>query len=94
MGGARCARLAGAARITVTDLVDEPVAVARAIGADETTNISQQPDRLAAFETAADRRQSIKVHAHFWSAGRSTRRPFRDRLAAARCRVGRIICRI
>jgi L-idonate 5-dehydrogenase len=47
---AMAARLAGAARIVCTDLVDEPLAVARAIGADEAINVRQEPERLAAYE--------------------------------------------
>lgn len=44
------ARLAGAARVTVTDLVDQPLEVARAMGADEVINVATAPERLAAYE--------------------------------------------
>lgn len=50
---AAAARRAGAARVCVTDLFDEPLAIARAMGATETVNVKTQADRLAAFE--ADR---------------------------------------
>ncbi len=46
---AAAARAAGAARICVTDLVDEPLAIARAMGATETINITNEPERLAAL---------------------------------------------
>jgi L-idonate 5-dehydrogenase len=46
---AAAARLAGAARVCVTDLFDEPLAVARAMGASETVNVRTQPDRLREF---------------------------------------------
>jgi L-idonate 5-dehydrogenase len=44
------ARHAGAGRITVIDLVDEPLQVARALGADEVINVATEPDLLAAYE--------------------------------------------
>lgn len=44
------ARLAGAARITCTDLADEPLAIAAAIGAAETINVARAPERLQAYE--------------------------------------------
>jgi len=47
---AAVARLAGAARICVTDLLDEPLLTARAMGATETVNVRTQADRLGAFE--------------------------------------------
>ncbi|MDB5589845.1 L-idonate 5-dehydrogenase [Enterovirga sp.] len=47
------ARLAGAARITVTDLAEEPLRIAREIGAAETIRVGQEPDGLARYE--ADR---------------------------------------
>lgn len=43
-------RRAGASFVAVTDLVDEPLALARAAGADETVNVGTEPERLAAFE--------------------------------------------
>lgn len=43
-------RHAGASFVAVTDLVDEPLALARAAGADETVNVGTAPERLAAFE--------------------------------------------
>ena len=44
------ARYAGAARITVTDIAPEPLAVARAIGADETIDVLAEPERIAAYQ--------------------------------------------
>ena len=46
---AAVARLAGAARICVTDLFDEPLAIARAMGATEVVNVRAQPERLEAL---------------------------------------------
>ena len=43
-------RHAGASLIAVTDLVDEPLALARQAGADETINVATAQERLAAFE--------------------------------------------
>jgi L-idonate 5-dehydrogenase len=43
-----CARAAGAARITVTDLAAPPLAVARQVGADATINAADEPDRVEA----------------------------------------------
>jgi L-idonate 5-dehydrogenase len=54
--GALCiiaARLHGAGEITVTDIVDQPLERARAVGADRTINVADDPDALAAF--AADK---------------------------------------
>ena len=54
--GALCAmvaRRAGAREIVVTDLLDEPLAVLRRIGADRTLNIAEDPDGLMPF--AADK---------------------------------------
>jgi L-idonate 5-dehydrogenase len=45
------AKLAGAAQITVTDIASEPLAVARAIGADETIDAAAEPDRIEAYST-------------------------------------------
>lgn len=44
------ARLAGAGQITVTDLHDEPLEIARAMGATRAVNIATDPDELLAFE--------------------------------------------
>ena len=41
------ARLHGAAEIIVTDVVDEPLAVAMKVGADRTVNVMTDPDALA-----------------------------------------------
>lgn len=41
-------RHAGASRITVTDIADPPLAVARRVGADETVNVSAEPERIEA----------------------------------------------
>ncbi|MEM1376622.1 MAG: L-idonate 5-dehydrogenase [Pseudomonadota bacterium] len=50
--GALCvlaARDAGAAEIVVTDLSDEPLAYAKAVGARRVINVSQEPDALAEY---------------------------------------------
>lgn len=47
------ARRAGAAEIVITDIVDAPLAVARAVGADRTINVEAEPDGLAVY--AADK---------------------------------------
>ncbi len=47
---AAAARLAGATRVCVSDLIDEPLAIARAMGATETVNGRTEPGRIAAFE--------------------------------------------
>src|SRR5690606_9315002 len=44
------ARAAGAAHVTVTDVVDPPLRVALAVGADETINAARAPERIAAYE--------------------------------------------
>ncbi len=44
------AKLAGASEITVTDLHDEPLQIARAMGATHTVNIATEPDKLEVFE--------------------------------------------
>ena len=41
------ARYAGAAEIVVTDVVDEPLAIARRLGVDRAVNIAAEPDALA-----------------------------------------------
>jgi len=46
---AAAARLAGAARVCASDLLDEPLAIARATGATETVNARTQPERIAEF---------------------------------------------
>ena len=46
---ALAARKAGADHITITDLEDEPLAVARRLGVDETINVAHQGDRLEAY---------------------------------------------
>ena len=43
------ARLAGAREIVATDLVPEPLAIARAMGADRTHALQAEPDALAAY---------------------------------------------
>ncbi|BCP54732.1 L-idonate 5-dehydrogenase [Kaistia sp. 32K] len=43
------ARFHGAAEIIVTDVVDEPLAFARKLGADRTINIATEPEALAAL---------------------------------------------
>ncbi|GJD50337.1 L-idonate 5-dehydrogenase (NAD(P)(+)) [Methylobacterium crusticola] len=44
------ARLAGARRVVCTDLAAAPLAIAREIGAAETVNVAEAPERLAAYE--------------------------------------------
>jgi L-idonate 5-dehydrogenase len=44
------ARLAGAAEVVVTDLFDQPLQVARAMGATDVVNIVKEPERLVQFE--------------------------------------------
>jgi L-idonate 5-dehydrogenase len=41
-------RAAGAAHVTVTDIADPPLRVARDVGADETINVVRAPDRIDA----------------------------------------------
>lgn len=43
------ARLGGAARICVTDLFDEPLDIARQMGATEVINVAREPDRLSSL---------------------------------------------
>jgi L-idonate 5-dehydrogenase len=43
------ARAAGAARITVTDIVDPALRVAQDVGADETINAASEPERIDAY---------------------------------------------
>ncbi len=43
-------RSAGAARITVTDIAPEPLAVAHSVGADETIDARAEPERVAAYQ--------------------------------------------
>jgi|KBSMisStaDraftv2_1062788.scaffolds.fasta_scaffold34839_2 L-idonate 5-dehydrogenase len=50
---AAVAKMSGATRIAVTDLFDEPLVIARAMGATETVNVKTGADRLREFE--ADR---------------------------------------
>lgn len=50
---AAVARFGGAERICITDLLDEPLAIARAMGATETVNVKTQPDRIDAFGSDA-----------------------------------------
>ena len=50
---AAVAKMSGATRIAVTDLFDEPLVIARAMGATETVNVRTGTDRLREFE--ADR---------------------------------------
>ena len=52
---AAAARRAGAAEIVVTDIVDEPLAVARRVGADRTVNVAAKPDALADDERGKGR---------------------------------------
>jgi L-idonate 5-dehydrogenase len=50
--GALCvlaARTHGAREIIATDVLDAPLAYARAVGADQTINVATEPERLAAF---------------------------------------------
>ncbi len=43
------ARFHGAAEVLATDVFDEPLALARALGADVTINTATEPERLASF---------------------------------------------
>jgi L-idonate 5-dehydrogenase len=45
------ARHAGAARITITDIADPPLAVALRVGADETLNVAQAPDQIEPYKS-------------------------------------------
>ncbi|MEQ9688644.1 MAG: L-idonate 5-dehydrogenase [Bauldia litoralis] len=45
------ARLAGAGTIVVSDILDEPLAFATAMGADTVVNTGKQPDGLAGYES-------------------------------------------
>jgi L-idonate 5-dehydrogenase len=45
---------AGAARVVVTDIVDEPLAVARKLGATDTINVSQSTESLPEVDFAID----------------------------------------
>ena len=47
---ALAARAKGAAHVTVTDLVDAPLEVATACGADEVVNVRDAPDRLDRYK--------------------------------------------
>jgi L-idonate 5-dehydrogenase len=47
---AMAVRLSGASYVAITDLVDEPLALARDAGADETINVSGEPERLSRYE--------------------------------------------
>lgn len=46
---ALAARRAGASFVAITDLVDEPLALARQAGVDEAINVATSPEKLAAF---------------------------------------------
>jgi L-idonate 5-dehydrogenase len=47
---ALAARRAGAGEITMTDIVDQPLAIARRVGADRTLNMARETGALAPFE--------------------------------------------
>lgn len=42
------ARMAGAAEVVITDVADQPLAIARKVGADRAVNVAADPDALAA----------------------------------------------
>jgi L-idonate 5-dehydrogenase len=44
------ARLAGAAQIIATDVIDAPLDIARRVGADRTINVATEPEALRAYE--------------------------------------------
>ncbi len=44
------ARLAGASHIIATDILDEPLATARRVGADETINVAASPEKLESLQ--------------------------------------------
>lgn len=48
------ARMAGAARICVTDLCDEPLAIGMAMGATDAINVGREPDRLTGLTIELD----------------------------------------
>jgi L-idonate 5-dehydrogenase len=50
---AAAARLAGAARVCITDLLEEPLAIARQMGATETVNVKVEPTKISDY--SADR---------------------------------------
>ena len=52
------ARLHGAAEIIVTDIVDEPLAIANRLGADRTINVAADPDALKPY---ADQKGRVDV---------------------------------
>ena len=47
---AAAARLAGAAEVVVTDIVDAPLAIARKLGVTRVVNVATEPDALAGYE--------------------------------------------
>lgn len=47
---AAAARRAGAAEVVVTDVQDQPLAVARAVGVDRVINVAAEPDALSDYE--------------------------------------------
>lgn len=61
---AAVAKLGGAVEIVVTDIVDQPLAIARKLGADIAINTKDQPDALAAHTKAHG-----KFDVHFEAAG-------------------------
>jgi L-idonate 5-dehydrogenase len=44
------ARHAGAARITITDVADPPLAIARLVGADQAINIARNPEQIEPYQ--------------------------------------------
>jgi L-idonate 5-dehydrogenase len=56
------ARHAGAARITITDLADPPLAIASRVGADETINVARDPERMERY-TADKGRFDVAIEA-------------------------------
>ena len=77
------ARLAGAGSITVTDLSDRPLEVARLVGADETLNVGREP-------AALERAKAGKGHFDVAFEASGSARALADCVAATRA-AGRIV---
>ena len=84
------ARAKGAGQITVTDLVDEPLAVAKACGADEVVNVRNEPERLdrykagkGHFDVGVEATGAVPALANLFDVVRAGRRHRPGRHAAA-----------
>ena len=94
---ALAARAKGAGHVTVTDLVDAPLEVAKACGADEVVNVRDAPDRLerlqgrqGAFRRRhrGHRRRAGARHAVRRGQGRRCHRPGRHAATGRGARAG------